>query len=238
MIMTMEDYVNDIRMQLGGSMVEIENESDIASIVRLSLRELTNYYTDIRTVTIPYASKIDFTELNKVRAQNGKDPINIANIHYLMRAKNQFAGFTGYSDIVAIYRPGSATSSGIDSFSRSFLLQQAKAALGTDLDFHYEKQDKILYIYAHQSHPQSITLVYTPEINDITDITEPFWQNLLLRLALAHTKEVLGRIRSKYSLNGATYSLDGNTLLSEAQSELSAIREYLDRNTDMVLPID
>jgi len=61
---------------------------------------------------------------------------------------------------------------------------------------------------------------------------------LLKRLALAYTKEVLGRIRSKYKLNSSTYSLDGDTLLSEASNELSAIREYLDKNSDMVLPID
>ena len=61
---------------------------------------------------------------------------------------------------------------------------------------------------------------------------------MLLRLALALSKEALGRIRGKYKLNNALYDLDAEQLLSEGREELAAIREYLQTNSDLVYPID
>ena len=52
------------------------------------------------------------------------------------------------------------------------------------------------------------------------------------------TKEVLGRIRSKYTSNSSTFTLDGPTLLQEAQSELQDIRNYLDSNSDILFAMD
>ena len=52
------------------------------------------------------------------------------------------------------------------------------------------------------------------------------------------TKQALGRVRSKYDLSSSTYKLDGDRLLSEAESELTSIREFLRGNSDMLFPID
>lgn len=51
-------------------------------------------------------------------------------------------------------------------------------------------------------------------------------------------KESLGRARSKYELADAPYTLDGDQLLSEAQSELAEIRQFLNDNNEMFFPID
>ena len=40
-------------------------------------------------------------------------------------------------------------------------------------------------------------------------------------------KKALGRTRSKYTIEGSNVSLDGETLLSEANAELEAIRAEL-----------
>ena len=60
----------------------------------------------------------------------------------------------------------------------------------------------------------------------------------MIRLGMAYVKQTLGRIRSKYRMTAAPYELDGDTLLNEAQSELSEIREFLRSNDNLIFPID
>ena len=58
------------------------------------------------------------------------------------------------------------------------------------------------------------------------------------RLSLAYAKINLGRIRSKYTLNNATYNLDGQQLLAEGAKEVEDLRNYLNQNLDLMLPLD
>lgn len=224
--LTIEDYVNDIMLQLGGPIIEIEIKEQIPKIVEMSFNELRNYITDVKTMTIPYSNCISL---------KGKD---VNNIIYIMRGANTI-GPGGFQDVMFIYSTQSALGGyTLTDYARALLVQQNKAALSTDLDFHYDRDEEKLYVYAQQALPSTITIVYTPIYHDVSEITEPFWQNLLRRLSVAHAKEILGRVRSKYKLSSATYDLDGDQLLSEARQELSEIRTYLDQNTDLILPID
>ena len=70
------------------------------------------------------------------------------------------------------------------------------------------------------------------EFENVNEIYVPYWKSYLKRLSVAYAKEAEGRIRSKYTINSGTYQLDGNTLLSESQSELSQIRSELDSNVN------
>lgn len=220
------DYVNNIKLQLGAGIVNVEVEELIPDIVKMSFNELKHYITDVDTMTLPFSNVIDLT---------GK---KVANIVYVMRGKNT-NGPGGFQDIMYIYSRQSALNTySLTDYSRALLAQQSKSTLATDLDFHYDKRNEKLYIYAQQALPTSITLVYTMEYEDVEEIIEPFWQNLLKRLSVAQTKEILGRVRGKYNLNSATYNLDADQLLSEAASELSEIRAYLNDNSDILMPID
>jgi hypothetical protein len=84
----------------------------------------------------------------------------------------------------------------------------------------------------------AITIQYIPDYKDVEEITEVFWIDKILKLATAYAKLVLGRVRSKYTLNSAQYNLDGETLLSEAKEEIQEIQTFLNTNVDYVLPID
>ena len=44
---------------------------------------------------------------------------------------------------------------------------------------------------------------------------------------LALTKELVGRVRSKFSVEGSPYTLDGNTLLQEAAAEKTNLENQL-----------
>ena len=225
-IVTKEDYVEYINKILGASMVNIELANDIPFFVDCAFKEIKNHITDIQTMTLPYSEVIDLT---------GK---KVANVVYLMRGRNT-TGPGGFQDVMYIYSRQSALNTyTLTDYARYLLVQQNKSMLGTDLDFHFDKRNEKLYVYAQQALPTNITLVYTPDYDEVDEITEPFWQDLIRRLALAMVKEAIGRVRSKYDLGSSTYKLDGDKLLAEAQQEEAEIREYLRNNTDMLFPLD
>jgi hypothetical protein len=228
--LTMEDYVSYIQISLGSPVIWLEIEDMVPDIVKLAFQELKSYMTDVETMTVPYQNVIDLT---------GK---KVNHIHYLMRAQQNIS-VAGLQDMMYIYTSRNRSSFPNNSFTlgdyaRGLMVQQNKAALSTDLEFYFDKREEKLYVYAQQVLPGSITLVYTPDYESVDDIIEPFWQNLLRRLSLAMTKETLGRVRGKYTLNSATYNLDADQLLSEAQNELTEIRTYLNNNKDLLLPLD
>lgn len=227
--MTMDDYVDQIELQLGAPIVNVEISAFLPKVVNMAFLELRNYITDVETVTLPYRECIDVSNLK------------IANIVYIMRSNNA----NGISDLqnylyAYSYRTYgySSTTSMISYYADSLLREQVKNTIATDMDFHFDKTNKKVYIHANQITPTYVTLVYTPEYESVENIKEPFWQNLLSRLSLARAKEMLARVRGKYTLNSATYNLDADQLMSEAQSELSEIRNYLNSNADLLLPID
>jgi len=224
--LSLKDYVDDVLLQLGSSVVTVEIEEDIPRIVEMAFNELKNYITDVETMTVPYSQVIDLTDKQ------------VANIIYVMRGHNN-SGPGGFQDVMYIYSRQSALNTyTLTDYERALLAQQNKNALATDMDFYYDKRNEKLYLYAQQALPTTVTIAYTMEYKSVEEIIEPHWQNILKRLAVAMTKEVLGRVRGKYTLNSAAYNLDADTLLSESQAELTAIREYLHANSDIVFPMD
>jgi len=220
------DYVDYVITNLGGGVVEIEIKDEIPKIVNMAFNELKRYITDVETMTVPYANVIDLA---------GK---KISNVVYVMRGRNT-NGPGGFQDVMYIYSRQSAMNTyTLTDYARSLLAMQNKNTLATDLDFHWDDLNEKLYIYANQALPTVVTLVYTPEYESVEEIFRPYWQDWLKKLSLAMTKQVLGRVRGKYNLSSATYQLDGDKLLQEADQELTAIRNYLQSNSDMLLPID
>lgn len=224
-----DDYVNYIKIQLGGSVLQLECEDQIPEIVEIAFNEMRNAVTDINFLTVPYAPVIDVSGYN------------IASIHYLMRGTSSSMGITQLQDAMYLYVNQSQWAlqhDYVDRVANAMLIQQNKSMLSTDLDFVYDKYENKLYIYEQQMHSETITIAYTRELLTVEDIFEPFWQDKLRRLALAMTKEILGRIRSKFKNTTSTYELDGDTLLAEAREELAEIRAFLDANNDVLFPMD
>lgn len=224
-----DDYVNYIKIQLGGNVLQLECEDQIPEIVEIAFTELKNAVTDINFLTLPYAPVIDVSEYN------------IAAVHYLMRGTSSSMGITQLQDAMYLYVNQSQWAlqhDYVDRVANAMLIQQNKSMLSTDLDFIFDKYENKLYIYEQQMHSETITIAYTRELSKVEDLFEPFWQDKLRKLALAMTKEVLGRIRSKFKNTTSTYELDGDTLLAEAKEELSEIRAFLDANNDVLFPMD
>lgn len=224
-----DDYVKYIRLQLGGTVLKLECEDALPEIVEMAFNEMRNAITDIDYLTLPFAPVIDLSAYD------------VSVVHYIMRGTSSSMGLSQLQDAMYLYVNQSnwALQSGyVERIANAMLIQQNKNMISTDLDFNYDKRENKLYVYAQQMRPQTITIAYSRELHSVEDIYEPFWQDKLRRLALALTKEILGRIRSKYSNSSSTYQLDGERLLSEAQSELADIRAFLDANNDVLFPID
>jgi len=224
--LTVEDYTDNILLQLGDPVVEVEIKEVLPKIIDLAFKELKQYITDTETMTVAYRNVIDLS---------GK---NVANVHYLMRGRNT-NGPGGFQDVMYIYSRQSALNTyTLTDYARALLAMQNKNALATDLDFYYDKRYEKLYVYAQQALPTTITIAYTPDYQSVEELYEPFWQNFLKQLSLAHARKILGGIRNKYTLNSATYNLDGAALLEQGEKDLTELRTYLNTNADFILPLD
>lgn len=224
-------YVESIKDYFGCPVLELEvDDKQLVRIIDKALNELRNYVTDTRTITIPYVE----TGMNVAK-------YHMFAVQYVMRGQSQMA-LGDLNDVMMFYSGASAVSSlaNIDmtSYANALIFNSNKQAISTDLDFYFDKEQQKLYVSCNTLKPSSVTVEYIPEIMKVEDLLEPYWQSLLLRLATAMTKQIVGRIRSKYKLNSAQYELDGDTLLSEATSELAEIRQSLDANNDVLFVVD
>lgn len=231
--MTLEEYKEDILLQLGFPVIDVEINDQLEQIIDMAFRELKHFITDTRTATIPYAEKMHIEE---GKFNKGKDMINTVVQILRSNTPNRIADFQDIMYLAS--RQSSLQYVSLTDYNRALLTQQLKNSIATDLDFYWDKPNSDLYCYANYPKPDKVTVIYIPEYKTVEDIVEPFWQNLLRRLALALTKQILGRVRGKFKLNSSTWELDSDQLLSEASTELEEIRGFLNENSDMMLPID
>lgn len=95
---------------------------------------------------------------------------------------------------------------------------------GSGLNWQYYAANKTLFLYASNAGAVNISLAVRPAVADIaSENTGSF-----MKLATAKTKEILGRVRSKYKgveIPGGTLDIDGDTLLAESEREISEVLE-------------
>ena len=171
--MTVNDYKEEIMMTLGAPVVDIEIEDYIPQIINKAFRELKHYITDTFSVTLPVNNRIDLSD---------KKVDTVINV-WRSNTPNRIVNF---SDIIFLMAKGSnmATPS-MGDYARAMLLQQVKNTISTDLDFVYDKPERMLYVNINYPKPAAITINYIPEFENVEELTETYWQNLLLRLATA-----------------------------------------------------
>lgn len=226
--MTREEFIEDVKISLGAPIVEVEVEKIIGKLVDKAFREVSRYIVETKFLTIPYSTNgIDLTKYH----------VNSVIQIFRTRNPNRIADFTDIFALSSVYNTNAtATNLMMSDYVYRTQLHQLKSAMSTDLDFTYDKP--ILHVATFYPRPTSITIAYIPEFKDVSDVKEQFWINYIQRLALAFTKESLGRVRGKYKLSSSLYTLDGDTLVSEGIAERDAIRTELNDLSDVVFPID
>lgn len=226
--MRREEYIEDVKISLGAPVVDIEVEQIIGKLVDKAFREVSRYIVETKFLTLPYTTNgIDLTKYH------------VDSIIQIFRTRNPNR-VADFSDIYALSSVYNANTTSTNLMMSDYLyrtqLHQLKSAMSTDLDFTYDKP--ILHVASFYPKPDMITIAYIPEFTDVSDVKEQFWINYIQRLALAFTKESLGRVRGKYKLTSSLYTLDGDTLVSEGIAERDAVRAELNDLSDVVFPMD
>lgn len=239
--LTKDDYIDYIKLELTGNVLELEIEdATIGKIIDAALKEIQRYIDQPTLVTVPFSSCIDLSGFNHSA---------IVNIY-------RVEGFTGdttigmsdgsavdpmYAQMWMAFSNGGTTYN-LQNYIYNYLsyntLLQMRNTCSTDLDWREDKSQDKLYINANYDRPKAITIEYIPVYTDVSQITSDYWINILKRLSLAMTKRIVGRIRTRFTQSNALWTQDGETLLSEANTELTELRQKLSENTLLFIPKD
>ena len=228
--MTREEYIDDIKTSLGAPVVDIELENQlIGKIVDRAFKEVSRYITETRYVTVPFSG--DVIDVKGLK---------ISSVVQIFRtdSPSRIGDLTDPIAIAALSQNSSLSGLSLSDYAYRTQLAQLKSTITTDLDFTFDKVEDKLYVNTFHPKPSRLTIGYIPEFKDVSEVTEQYWVNFILRLAIAFTKETVGRVRSKYELSSSLYKLDGDRLVSEGIAERDAVRQELDENSDIVFPID
>ncbi len=229
--MTLAEYVDEIKFILGGSVLEIEIENELPRCVNRAFREIKRYVTTPAYMTVPFSvgqnagATIDLSDKN------------VYSVIRVMRPDSYNSMSMNQLDVFGLNLTYSAVTNMTEYADRMLLLQQLNT-ISTDLDFLWDNHSKRLSVTMNPPFSYAVTIVYIPDYKDVEEIQDVYWVDWILKLATAYAKLVTGRIRSKYTLNSSQYSLDGETLLSEANAEIQEIQAFLRNNVDLAFPID
>lgn len=237
--MDMQAIKDEIRLELTGDVVDLElSDASLTKVVNKSLRELQRYIDTVAMVTIPFSRCIDLTE-QKVNAVIGVR----RSEGYMVEADTSESAVTDplyASQWMLLSGIGRLTN--ISDYAYNYAswntTLQIKNTTSTDLAFHFDKPTNKLYVNVSSNLPKTITVLFIPRFDDVSQITSDFWIDVLIRMAVAEAKIAVGRVRSKFKQSNALWTLDGDQLLQEGTSELTALRQELKDSTQLVYGID
>lgn len=233
--MKLEEYVNYIKLELTGGILELEMpDTTIADIIKSSLQELQTYITMTKLITVPYKECIDISTLKSsrvvaiYRVASGTSEVaksSIADPEYAQR-------FSMYN-INNMY----TLTSYIQNYAAWLTTMQIANTMGTDLEWQEDKIGQKLYVGVTNGYPKEITIEYVPKFEDIEEITDDFWINIIKRYSLAKTKIILGRVRTRFTQSNSLWTQDGETMLAEGNEELKTMQDLLRQNKTLFNPM-
>lgn len=231
--MDMRGYIDEIKLDLTGGVLDLEITDDIiAKYVNSAFRELQRYICSTKLLTIPFQKCIDLKDV-KINAiarvykaqgnvpasnpSNSFDPIQVG----LWQLTSNTGNMYNFNDYISRYASWST-------------LQQISNTLTTDLDWYYEDDKKLLYVNSNLTQGNQITIEFIPRYDSVDEINSDFWIDVLLRLSKALCKIAVGRIRSRFTQSNALWTQDGETMLTQGNQELAELRTYLQDNTQLL----
>lgn len=238
--MTKQEYVDAIKLELTGGLLDLEIPDDtLSKIVDRALVEVQKYIDSTELMTVPYASCIDLTDAP------------ISSIFRVYRTQGLTGdteeGYTtGMIDPMYVQTWMAFTNGGTMYNLNDYLLNymsyntllQMRNTTSTDLAWKQDHQAGKLYVNKGFDNPTSITIEYVPIYKDVSQIKSDYWVDILLRLSVAMTKQILGRIRTRFTTSSQLWNMDGDKMLEEGNKELEELRERLRSNSQIILPID
>lgn len=238
--MDMQTVQDEIRLQLTGCVLNLElSDESLTKIVNMSLREIQRYIDTVAIITIPYEKCIDLSSYSisavigirraqgEIATSNSNPSVTVADPLYM--SKWQILSRNGNISNIQDYAL---------NFASWSTIQQIENTTSTDLAFYYDKLNQKLYVNINSNFPTSITVLYVPRFDDVSQITSDFWTDMLIRLAVANSKCIVGRVRTKFKQSNALWTMDGDSLIAEGTEELKQLRQELKDSTQLVYGID
>lgn len=200
-----------IKAMLGESNMDIElQDTDYDVIERQTMDVLGPYYEGTKYI-LGHGSVIDLTNYPEV-----------SEVHQVLDSESNSEEFmqTLFFGQPGVYIWDSNT---MDSYLQYVSLQQLYA------NFKPMKSGTWKYIrpkvYLHGFSSGDVLLECFVRPTKFSDISrDSYMYGLAKEYALALAKEIVGRTRSRFTVNGSPYQLDGAALLSEAQQEKENVK--------------
>lgn len=207
---TVIDYVKG---QLGRRKVEVElTKADYLEIINQAILKLKPYYSGVRYVQAS----------GKILDLSNHDPIAVSRV---WNARN-----IAYSEVQDFMFGGVGLMIWDINFMQRFEMMQAYRMLWNELQYekgaNFRLLGKTLYLDGYMENALIEMTVNIKVVSDIEDSS--MYSSWFNEYCLALAKERLGRERSKTTLTGSPITLDGDTLLSEAQSEKANLENQLE----------
>ena len=240
--MTKNDVVEEIKLELTGQVLELElDDSTLDLTISKALRELQRYWDETTLVTIPYASCINYAGTPLEESSSIVRVYRTVGVGNSEDASNSVTMDPMYAQQWMVFS-NAGTMYNLQDYVMNYAawstLSQVRNTMSTDLAFREDKHACKLYINNNISSPGSITVEYIPKLRSVEDIKSDYWKDVLVRMSLDFAKIQIGRIRTKFTQSNALWTLDGDKLLEEGNTDLKELREILRANSNMVYPID
>lgn len=239
--MDRQAYKDEILLQLGGGVLDIElDDAMLDRIINSALREVQRYIDLTKIITIPFKSCIDLSEYN------------VNAVVKVFRTESFMDGGNGTSNGYAPADPmyvsqwqllsGTGNLANFQNYALNYAawntMLQIRNTISTDLAFEFDRSQNKLYVNVANNYPANITIMYVPVFKDVSEIYSDYWIDIIMRLSVALAKVTLGRVRSRFTQSNALWTQDGERILEEGNAELTAIREHLVANTQLCYGID
>jgi hypothetical protein len=233
--MDMQAIKDEIVLKLTGDVTSLElSDSSLTKIVNSAMREIQRYIDTIKFITIPYSKCIDMKPY-KVNAvvkvmrtvgylnndAMGDDSMTMDPLY-----ASQWQLLTGTGNVANM-------ESYVYNLASWNTIMQIRNTTSTDLSHIYSKTDEKLYINVSTNIPNEITIMYIPRFDDVSQITSDFWIDVLVRMSVAIAKTTVGRVRSKFKQTNALWTMDGDALIEEGNTELTNLRQELKDSTQL-----
>ena len=210
--MTDKDVIDYVKSQLGASWVDIEiKKKDFNNLISMALDKLAPYYEGHRFVQA--TGKI----------------IDLSNHHPLTIEKVYNTKDTQIASMNEYVFGGSGVILFDSSFTERLISYQTYKMLWNEIKYqegmNFKLIDDILYLDDYNDSVLIDMLVKPTVVSDVEDSS--MYCSWVKEYVLALAKELLGRVRGKFNVNGSPYSLDSAQLLAEAQAEKSNLESQL-----------
>lgn len=234
--MTLEELIEHVKFVLTGDVLELEiSDESIARVCNDALRELQRYTNEFRLIEKDYYNCIDLSDLDYYSVANVYRTKTVANIKDAKESIDPvYLQFWTSFGLGLTYNVNQY----LLNYASYSELEQIRNTLSTDLYFKEDKANKKLYINISSGNPGKVVIEYIPIYKNIDDVKDDYWIDFLKRLAVAKTKQILGRLRTYAKQSNSLVTLDGDTILNEGNKELDELRAELEKNNDYFWPVD